>query len=809
MIRTIPWQCRHIRALAQLCLQACRKRPRLMLALASSLLALTVATFAVPAAVESGAAPSSYALYASDGTLLGAQVASDGQWRFAAAPVPQRFADAVIAFEDKRFYWHLGVDPLSIARALRQNNASGSIVSGGSTITMQTVRLLEHYPRRTYIQKLHEAVCAVFFELRYTKRHILELYAAHAPFGGNVVGLEAASWRYFARPPTALSWAEAATLAVLPNQPSLVYPGANSEILLSKRNGLLARLASSGKMSDADYERALLEPLPAKPYPLPQLSRHYLEYLKKAQASSHGRHKQTTFHTTLNTAMQQNAVRSLEQWSLNFSRKGIHNAAALILNTRSLDVLAYVANTGGTAPAGTGDAPRNTTTNAVDMIQARRSSGSLLKPFLYAAMLDSGELLPDQLVIDIPTRIGNYSPGNNVPKYAGAIPASEALSRSLNIPAIRELRQYGIAAFLDVLKKCGFTTLNRSSDEYGLPLILGGGEVTLWESARAYARLMQTALGDNPLTATGTQRLFPFSQGSAYLTLSTLAEGVRPEDEAIWQSFANARRIAWKTGTSNGNRDAWAIGVTAEYTVAVWIGNAEGTGTPDLKSVSTAAPVMFDLYKALPRSSWLPEPTAALSRVTVCSRSGYLAGVNCTETRQANRPVHAPVSTVCPYCHKVSLTPDGRYQATADDLTGAQAGSYDGTMPLIENRFVLPPAIEYWYKRANLSYRSLPDFVPWHKSAEKQDLSLIFPEEGAHVVIPTEIDGSAGSMVMQAATRNDNTLVYWDIDGTYLGCTERLHEFAARPKPGKHTLTVTDSHGSRIQRHFEVLDVAD
>ena len=766
-----------------------RKR-RLFAVLLLFLIALIVATFAVPAAIISGSSPCSYALYASDGTLLGAQTASDGQWRFEAAEVPQKFADAIVTFEDKRFYWHPGVDILSIIRAFRENSASGSIVSGGSTITMQTVRLLEHYPPRTYRQKFHEALAAVFFELRYSKKHILELYAANAPFGGNVVGLEAASWRYFARPPASLSWAEAATLAVLPNQPSLVYPGANSEILLSKRNFLLARLFERGKISADEYERSLLEKLPQKPFPLPSISRHYLEYLKKTQKGKHT----TTFRTKLNSSMQKNATRTLEAWSLSFSRRGINNAAALILDTKTLDVLAYCANTG---------IERNTDTSAVDMIQSRRSSGSLLKPFLFAAMLDAGSLLPEQLVIDIPTRIGNYSPDNNIPKYAGAIPASEALSRSLNIPAIRELREYGITAFLDILRKSGFTTLNRSSDDYGLPLILGGGEITLWEASRAYARMMQAALGTN------SDRNFPISRGSAYLTLSALSEGVRPDEEAAWQTFANARRIAWKTGTSNGNRDAWAIGVTAEYTVAVWVGNAIGSGTPDLKSASTAAPVLFDLYKTLPRSSWIGFPEAELSKVTVCAKSGYAAGIDCTETKEAFKPRKAPQSSACPYCRKVSLTNDGLYQATADDLTGEKAGIYDGTMPQVESRFVLPPSIEYWYKRANLGYRSLPDFVPWHKNAEIQELSLIFPEAGAKIVIPTEIDGSPGSMVMQAATRNPDTVVYWDIDGTYLGCTENRHELAARPRAGSHTLTVTDSHGSRIQRHFTVLDAAE
>lgn len=742
-------------------------------------------SFLIPGRLLKKSKDYSYAVYDRNGILLGAQVAKDEQWRFEPGKVPEKFKKCIILYEDKRFNYHLGIDFLSIARAAGQNIKQNRIVSGGSTITMQCIRLLFGNPKRTYGQKIKEAFIALLFETRFTKKRILEIYSAYAPFGGNVVGLEAASWRYFNRPPDALTWAESATLAVLPNQPALVYPGANSAILLEKRDTLLAKLYEK-KIIDRDtYELSLEEKLPSKPYPLPSSAFHYLEYLKK-----HSRGKSTKFYTRLDYSMQKNTMRIIEQWSEDFSRKGINNAAALIIDTQTHDILAYCGNTGADG--------RNIDSYAVDLVQAQRSSGSLLKPFLYTAMLDTGELLPDQLVIDIPTRIGNYSPDNNIPHYSGLVPASEALTRSLNIPAIRELRTYGINRFLDILKKCGFTTFTRPSDDYGLPLILGGGELTMQEAAGAYADLMNRAIGEKCNS--------PFSRGSAWLTVSVLATGIRPDDEANWQKYLNSKTIAWKTGTSNGNRDAWAIGVTPQYTVAVWAGNASGKGSPDLKSVSTSAPVLFDIFSSLPVTTWPEIPQEEMTPQLVCSHSGYAAGPDCTQTKTILRSIKAVTPSLCPYCTTVSLTPDGKYRATAEDLTGEQAGEYNGCLPKIEKRFVLSPVLEYWYKNNSISYQPLPDYVPWHKSTEEGNISIVFPESNAKLIIPVELDGTPGAMVMQAAARTYGTIIYWDIDGQYLGLTEDIHELSVSPLPGKHILTITDNTGNIIRRSFEILE---
>ncbi len=740
-------------------------------------------------ATPRGQAPLSQAIRDREGNLLGAAVAADGQWRFPPGrAVPERFAVAITAYEDKRFYLHPGIDPLSLARAAAQDIASRRVVSGGSTLTMQTVRLLSGNPARTFGEKAREAVLAVALETRYTKRDILELYAGNAPFGGNVVGLEAASWRYFNRSPDSLTWAEAATLAVLPNQPALVHPGANRDRLGEKRDRLLGRLLGLGAIDSDEYRLALAEPLPDKPWPLPRLAPHYLD---------RNRDRGGPVDTDIDRTLQVRVTEILERRSARLAASGIKNAAALVIETKTGAILAYAGNTGMDR--------ENRGDSAVDMARAKRSSGSLLKPFLYGAMLDAGLLLPRQLVVDIPTRIGSYKPENNVPVYQGVVRADQALSRSLNVPAVRELREFGIAPFLDVLRRSGFTTFTRPADEYGLPLILGGGECTMEEAARAYASLMNRAVGYRQgAGAKNEERLpeSPLSRGAAYLTLKALVAGTRPEEEALWESWASGRNIAWKTGTSYGNRDAWAIGTTPSYTVAVWVGNATGEGRPELKSATTAAPALFDIFSLLPQSAWPGEPEAALERVRVCSRSGYLAGPNCDETETGLKPLRATSGHPCPWCQPVSFSPDGAWRATAEDL----ASIGPGTLPLIRNRFVLPPVLEWWYVRHAVNYRALPPWIPGHKGGSvESDLSIAFPEAGTNAYVPVELDGSPGALILQAVSREREAVLYWDLDGEYLGDTREYHEMAVRPKPGDHLLTVTDSRGRSVTRRFRVL----
>jgi penicillin-binding protein 1C len=756
-------------------------------------------------------APLSPVLEARDGTLLGARIAADGQWRFPARPdVPLKFRRALIAFEDKRFETHSGVDGLAIARAIRLNVERRRVVSGGSTLTMQLARLSRRSrdgaPGRTLGAKLAEALLALRLEVRYDKDEILALYAAHAPFGGNVVGLEAAAWRYFGRDAESLSWAEAATLAVLPNNPALVHLRRGRDRLLARRDGLLHRLHRSGDLDALDLELALREPLTAAPHPLPDLAPHLLETLRAANPSRH------RFTTTLDAGLQAEVEHLVDIHSAHLARQQVFNAAALIVDNTTSEVLAYVGNSRDRPASGVvGGAARG---HAVDVIRRPRSTGSILKPMLFAAMLDDGTLTPRMLLPDVPTRFEGFSPENFDRQYRGAARANDALAQSLNIPAVRMLRTYGIARFADLLRDAGMTTLTRPPDDYGLTLILGGAEGNLWDITAMYAGLTQvarTGVADAAPTFAGLRVLLdeppaprvpaPVSTGAAWLTLTTLLEVPRPGEEGHWKNFASSRRIAWKTGTSFGLRDGWSVGNAPRHTVGVWVGNASGEGRPGLTGSAMAAPLMFSLFNVLPDSGpparlWLDAPTHALRGVEVCVNDGYLATESC-ESERVWLPRDARFTMLSPHHRRVHLDGARRRVDGSCESPGRMTPA---------DWFVLPPAEEFYYRRSHPEYRPLPELRQDCRGGDTQPvLALLYPDADGRVLIPRELDGTRGRTVFEAVHRRRDARVYWHLDDRYLGETHTFHQQTLDIDPGQHILTLVDDEGERIARRFEVL----
>jgi penicillin-binding protein 1C len=740
-------------------------------------------------------------LYDRNGTLLGAGTAEDGQWRFPpGTEVPARYVTALTAFEDRRFFGHPGFDPRALVRAFASNAQAGRVVSGGSTISMQVARMARGNRARTLPEKALELLYAIRLEATHGKRGILALYAANAPFGGNVVGLEAASFRYFSRPPKDLTWAEAAVLAVLPNSPSLVHPGADREALQARRDALLRYLAERGRMEPADLEAALSEPLPENPSPLPRLAPHLLD--RAAKEGFAGERVESSVDAGLQARVQDVVDRHAARLAL----RGIRNAAVVVARVDRGDIIAYVGNV-----RDPGDGVDREGAYWVDCAAAPRSTGSILKPFLYASMLDSGDLTPKTLVPDLPTSFGSFSPENNTNSYSGAVPAERALAHSLNVPFVRLLRSFGTDAFLNVLKRSGFTGLTRPAQGYGLTLIIGGAEATLRDAATAYAGLARAARGIKsdgsvPIltwrkTAAGASAptwAAPVSPGAAYLTLKALLEVSRPAEESAWKDFAEGRRIAWKTGTSQGFRDAWAIGVTSEYVVAVWVGNATGEGRPELKGSEAAAPLLFDLFELMPRDPWFDPAPGSLRMETVCADSGYLAGPYCADTARVEVPADAPPPELCPYCRLVHLTADGLHRATADCVPLNQL--------VTEKRFVLTPAMEWYYRSGHPSYRPLPPFLPGCQDESENPIMILVPEEGARLFIPVELDGTPGQAVFRAMHRDSRERLFWHLDGDYLGETKGPeHKVEVRPGEGEHVLTVTDKEGRSSVRHFDVL----
>jgi len=469
------------------------------------------------------------------GHLLSASISTDGQWRFPPIDtLPHTFEQAIIHFEDKRFYSHFGVDLRSMTRAIKQNLQAGKVVSGASTISMQVIRLSKP-KKRTLLNKLIEVIKALRLETSYSKKDILNMYASHAPFGGNVVGLEAASWRYYGKRPSLLSWSEAATLAVLPNAPSLIHPGRNRAQLKNKRNKLLRKLLAANHLDNISYALALEEDLPAAPKKLPRMADHLMHtaYQQNGSEAKNGK-----IRSSLNFYMQQQVEDVLAKSQVHLNAEYIHNSAALVIHIPTGKVKAYMAN----APQAKKEHQRD-----VDIIQAPRSTGSILKPFLYALSMHEGQYLPSTLLQDVPLQINGYSPKNFDKSYTGLIPFDKALSKSLNIPFVNVLQDYKVDKFYNFLQKSRYTHISKGPDHYGLSLILGGAEASLWELCSTYAGMARTLNGFSANNSTYSALDF---RDPSWMMESLIDPSNNRQDHppllsagAIWHTFNAMREV--------------------------------------------------------------------------------------------------------------------------------------------------------------------------------------------------------------------------------------------------------------------------
>ncbi len=737
--------------------------------------------------------PYSTVLNARDGRLLSARIADDGQWRFPMSDsLPDKFIQCITYFEDEYFYKHPGVNPFSLFRAFRQNIEAGSIVSGGSTLSMQTIRLARKAKNRSLWQKTIEMLWAFRMELAFSKTEILQMYAAHAPFGGNVVGLETAAWRYYGRSTYLLSWGEMATLAVLPNAPSLMYPGKNQEKLFLKRNRLLDKLQRNGIIDPETCDLAKSEAIVSKAKSVKSQAPHLLDRLM-----SEGK-KGERIHSSIDKELQYKLSRIVADYHQQYSQNEVHNMAALVLDVKKSEVLAYVGNT---------KCVQEYCGRDVDIIQAPRSTGSVLKPFLYAFMLEDGFLLPKSLVEDIPTQISGYAPRNFEETYDGMVPADEALARSLNIPAVRNLQHYGLDRFSTRLKKLQLHHINKTSSHYGLSVILGGAESSLWDLSNAYMRMAQR-LNDNGsdfpahFDLKEAQKKIEeddaFNVGALWWTAEALSQVKRPWQESGWQEFQSAKNIAWKTGTSFGHRDAWAIGFTPDYVVAVWVGNADGEGRPGLTGLSMAAPVMFKVFNDLPKGEWFEKPEWDLISQSVCKKSGFLAGEQCAEIEEVLLPKKSANTKICPYHQMIHLDKSERFRVTSS--------CYSVSEMKTKSWFVLPPIPEWYYKKNNPFYKALPAYKTGCLQSSKNEMDIIYPKDYTKILIPRELDGSKGRVVFEVVHRQSNQIIYWHLDYEYLGQTQGQHRIELNTEIGKHQMTLMDESGEVLEWWFEVVD---
>jgi len=745
--------------------------------------------------------PYSTVIESKEGELLGAKIALDGQWRFPAQDsIPDKFKKCIVFFEDEYFYKHPGFNPVAMVNAFGQNRKAGKVVRGGSTLTQQVIRLSRKGKGRTYFEKIIELILATRLELGYSKNEILELYASHAPFGGNVVGLEMASWRYFGLQSHQLSWAETATLAVLPNAPSLIYPGKNQIKLLNKRNRLLLKLHQEGIIDKETYQLSVAEPLPQKPFDLPQIAPHLLQRVAKNQEG-------TRVKTTIEISLQ-NRVNQIAKYYYNqYKQNEVHNLAILVVDVSNRKVMSYVGN----SPTD-GNHQKD-----VDIIDAPRSTGSILKPLLYAAMLDDGELLPNTLVADIPTQISGYTPQNFNLTFDGAVPAHRALSRSLNIPAVLMLQDFGVTKFYEELQKFKLRDISKPPDHYGLSLILGGAESNLWDLCRSYAGLSSTLNYFNKNQ--GQYRTNEFAElnydddfqidfgnetkqknilgaGSIWLTYNAMEQVNRPEGDEAWKFYDSSLKIAWKTGTSFGNRDAWAIGTNSRYVVGIWVGNATGEGRPTLTGVSSAAPILFDVFNLLPRQRWFDTPYKDLEEVEVCNLSGHLAKEGCPIIKQWVSKKGKNTS-ICPFHKTVHLDKSQQFQVNS---------SCENIENIVtKNWFVLPPVMAWYYKSLHIEYLPLPPFRNDCMGTQTATMDFIYPKTNSKIYLTKNFNSEVQPVILKVAHSQRESKLFWYVDNVYKGSTKTFHEMPISATTGFHYITVVDEFGNEIRRKIEIV----
>jgi penicillin-binding protein 1C len=454
----------------------------------------------------------------------------------------------------------------------------------------------------------------------------------------------------------------------------------------------------------------------------------------------------------------------------------------------------------------------------VDIIHSLRSTGSILKPILYAGMQQSGDILPNTLIPDVPTRFPGFSPKNFDQSYSGAVSAGSALSQSLNIPAVKLLQKFNPEKFLDLLHKTGFVTFNKPADYYGLSLILGGGETTLWDLTGAYASLSRVLNRYNnskkyykqdfhpPVLISNPEKVTlltedpdpPLSASSIWLTYEALQRVNRPETESGWQYFTSSSDLAWKTGTSFGFRDGWAVGTTPKYVTGVWAGNATGEGRPGLTGISAAAPLMFDLVNLLEPGNWFKTPNEELTMIHVCSKSGFRAGPDCPETIEIKACVNGLRSEACPYHQMVHLNKSHTLQVTSECASPGEITN--------ESWFILPPAMEYFYKKKHSEYRTLPPFAPGCSATRNIPvMEFIYPTPGIKIFIPRDQTGELTRVITDVVHRIASKKIFWHLDASYIGTTTFIHRLEIFAGKGEHVLTAVDEDGNTIKCVFTVI----
>ena len=734
--------------------------------------------------------PSSSAVYDRDGDLLRIYTSEDqgGMLRLSVKfdELPQHLIDGLVAFEDRRFYQHIGLDPIALLRATWSNLKARRVVSGASTITMQVARMLNRKPR-TLSAKIQEVIHAIQLELQYSKPEILEIYFNLAPYGGNIEGVAAASEIYFGKSVSRLSLDEAATLVAIPNQPNRLRPDRNPKALKSRRNTVLQRMKRNRQISKEEYQSAIVLPIHARRRALPIKAPHFTEWLKSMKPGQR-------LYSTLDYSMQTRVERMLSEHLQQYDQDQISNGAVVVLDNERNEILAYV---------GSNDFSNVRESGQVDGVRSLRSPGSTLKPFIYALAFESGLIGKTTLLKDIPVTFPDWSPKNFDGEFQGLVPADLALTSSLNIPPISLLQDYGLERFLTFLQSAGISSVENTSGRYGLSIILGGCEVRLLDLVSAYSMLARGGKYLPPQVYLRPDKSLPtpkkvLTKESSYLTSEILTNVVRPDFPDLWQEMASAGKVSWKTGTSYARRDAWSIGYNQKYTVGVWLGNFDGRGTPELVGGRTAAPLLFKFFDSLAPENrkWISQPNTMQTR-KVCALSGKAPTSACNHIRVENavssssridtcdihKNYHVDVETGFRLCSRCRVERDFKSEVYA----------------------VAPSGVGPWLKKSGYSWKVPPTHNPYcQHGISGQQPTIHKPSSGDHFVLRPGIPAEHQEIALHASAEGGRGKIYWFLNGRFVAESQSGNTSMLPPTEGRHELMAVDSEGRKTTVEIEI-----
>ncbi|HZH66880.1 MAG TPA: penicillin-binding protein 1C [Flavisolibacter sp.] len=706
--------------------------------------------------------------------VVNAYLTPDDKWRMETelTEISPLLRKTIIAKEDKYFYRHPGINPFAIGRAAINNIVNMKRTSGASTITMQVAKALE--PKKRNIgNKLVEMFRAFQLEWKYDKDEILQLYLNLVPYGSNIEGVKAASLLYFNKAPDHLSLAEITALSIIPNRPSSLIIGKANDVIIKERNRWLNKFAADDVFTSAEIRDAEGEPLTAVRRTVPHFIPHFSYKLKKERGSNN-----------IRTAIVLNTQLKIEKLTEDYVRglklKGIRNAAVVVIDNKTHKVISYI-----------GSAGFNDTTDGgqVNGAAAIRQPGSTLKPLLYALCMDEGLVTPKMVLNDVPVNYAGYAPENYDKEFRGAVTMEYALEHSLNIPSVRSLKALGKDKLIEKLVAANFKQIQKDQNKLGLSMILGGCGASLEELTGLFSVFANNGIYTAPryVQEATSPKLRLISPEASYLITDALSKVNRPDFPVNWTATERMPKIAWKTGTSYGRRDAWSIGYNKDYTIGVWCGNFSGVGVADLSGANTATPLLFKIFNTIDYDSnadWYEPPQGCELR-QVCSESGLPPGPNCTNLISDYFFPMVSRTNVCGHLQEVKVSPDSSisYCKGCAPLTGYIKKLYAVTAPEMQD----------YFSKAGTPYQIIPLHNPACEGIFKgEGPAITSPQNKAEYFINKK---DPEPLQLTASVPADVSKIYWYINDRFYKVANRGEKQFFVPEEGPVKISCSDDKG--------------